>query len=313
MIIKGFNKLTNKNFDNCTSFHIDNGAFLGRFVRLDTTLNNILNRHKYPEQVGAVVAECSALAVLLASSMKYEGLFTLQTQSDGPISMVVIDVTSEGNVRAYAKYDEDRINLAKEIRKTTNEIEEAPHFLGNGHLAFTIDQGKGTELYQGVVDIQGKNLSEVALRYFRQSEQIETYLKLYLNAPKNGNKFWQASGIMLQKMPDKGGTINKEVNVDEAWYEALVFAESLKKEEVFNQDLSAENILNRLYHANKLVISSVKNYKFACRCSRDKLLNTLSSFEKKDIDDMADKGKIAITCNFCSEQYIFDRGELMKH
>ncbi|MDR1693820.1 MAG: Hsp33 family molecular chaperone HslO [Lactobacillaceae bacterium] len=305
--------MTNKNFDQCTSFHIDGGAFLGRFVRLDAALDNILGRHKYPKQVGAVVAECAALAVLLSSSMKYEGLFTLQTQSDGPVSMVVVDVTSDGDVRAYAKFDEERINRAKEIRKTTGEIEAAPHFLGNGHLAFTIDQGKGTDLYQGVVDIQGKTLSEVALRYFAQSEQIETYIKLYLEEPKNNDDAWKAAGLMLQKTPAFGGKTDKNLNLDDAWYEALVFAESLKDKEVFDAGLDSENILNRLYHANKLVISGVKNYKFACRCSRDKLLNTLSSFEKKDIDEMADKGKIAITCNFCSEQYIFNRGELIKH
>lgn len=305
--------MTNKNFDQCTSFHIDGGAFLGRFVRLDTSLSEILNRHKYPEQVGSVMAETSALAVLLASSMKYDGLFTLQTQSNGPISMIVIDVTSEGNIRAYAKFDEDRINRAKEIRKTTDEIEPSPHFLGSGHLAFTVDQGKGTELQQGIVELQGKTLSEIALRYFRQSEQIETYIKLYLEAPKTKGDTWKAAGIMLQRTPATGGKIDESLNLDDAWHEALVFAESLKDGEVFDKSLSSEELLNRLYHANKLVISSVKNYKFSCRCSRDKLLNTLSSFDKKDIDDMADKGKIAITCNFCSEQYVFDQGELMKH
>lgn len=305
--------MTNKIFDNCTSFYIDNGAFLGRFVRLDTSLNNILKRHKYPKQVSAVLAECSALAVLLASSMKYEGLFTLQTQSDGPIPMVVVDVSSDGKVRAYAKYDEERIKKAKEIRKTIGEIEPAPYFLGAGHLAFTVDQGPEIEIQQGIVEIRGKTMSEIALAYFRQSEQVETYIKLYLSIPQNDKEEWAAAGLMLQKMPNNGGKIDKDTNIEDTWYESLIFAESLKEEEAFNPNISSESLLNRLYHANKLAISGVKNYKFACRCSRDKLLNTLSSFEKKDIDDMADKGKIAITCNFCSEQYVFDQGELMKH
>lgn len=305
--------MTNKNFDTCVSFHIENGAFLGRLVRIDGILNTILGKHKYPKQVGAAIAECTALAIVLASSMKYEGLFTLQTQTDGAISMIVIDVASSGNIRAYARYDEDKIKKSKEIRKTENEIEPTPYFLGAGHLAFTIDQGPKTELYQGAVDIQGKTMSEIALRYFKQSEQIETFIKLFLKAPAHNRTDWEAGALMLQKMPESGGKIDKDVDIDDAWYEALIFAESLKDEEVFNHNLSSEDIINRLYHANKLVISGEKSYKFSCRCSRDKLLNTLCSFDEKGIDEIADKGKISITCDFCSEQYVFDRGELMKH
>lgn len=304
--------MTNK-FNSCTSFHIDSGAFLGRFVRLDSILDDILGKHKYPKQVGAVVAECTALAVLLASSMKYDGLFTLQTGSNGPIPMIVVDVSSEGNIRAYARYDEERINKAKEIRKTTDELEETPHFLGSGHLAFTVDQGQGKDTYQGIVDIQGKNLSEIALRYFRQSEQIETYLKLYLQAPSSDNLGWQAAGLMLQRIPATGGKVDKSKDNEELWHEALVFAESLKKEEIFNHSLSSEMLLNRLYHSNNLVISDTKEYKFSCRCSRDKLLSTLSGFDQKELDEIADNGKIGITCDFCSEHYVFDRGELQKH
>ncbi|MDD4555918.1 MAG: Hsp33 family molecular chaperone HslO [Alphaproteobacteria bacterium] len=305
--------MTNKNFDTCTSFHLDNGAFLGRFVRLDKTINTILEKHQYPTQVASVVAEFTSLAVLLSSSMKYDGLFTLQTKTDGPISMVVVDVTSEGKVRAYAKYDMDRIERAKELRKTTDEIEASPYLIGGGYLAFTIDQGDKAKLYQGVVDVQGKTLSEIALRYFKQSEQIDTHLKLFLQMPTAENPKWQSAGLMLQKIPQKGGKIEEIENFEEVWNESKIYLESLKESEVFDSSLSSENVINRLYHANKLVISGAKNYNFACRCSRDKLLNTLSGFDQKNIDEMAEHGKITATCSFCSEQYVFDKGELLKH
>ena len=155
--------------------------------------------------------------------------------------------------------------------------------------------------------------SEIALRYFKQSEQIDTHLKLFLKMPSAENPRWQSAGIMLQKIPQKGGKIDKETDVEETWHEVKIFLESLKDEEVFDASLSAENVVNRLYHANKLVISGTKNYIFACRCSRDKLLNTLSGFDQKDIEEMAEKNKIAATCSFCSETYVFDKGELLKH
>ena len=301
-----------KNFDTCTSFHIDNGAFLGRFIRLDDTINTIIGKHQYPTAVSGVIADCTALAALLANTLKFDGLFTLQIQGNGQIPMVVVDVTSQGLIRSCAKYDETKIKKAQDIRKTSGEIEPTPYFLGAGHLAFTIDQGDQKDLYQGIVELKGKTLSEIALRYFKQSEQIDTYIKLYLKAPSNSLERWLASGILLQKIPSTGGIPQNTEELGKSWEEATIFAESLKDEEVFDSSLSPEDILRRLYHSSSLVISNTKELKFGCRCSREKLADTLQGFKPEDIEEMSENGKISANCNFCSEQYIFDKGELLK-
>lgn len=305
--------MPNKNFDNCVSFHIDNGTFRGRLIRLHEVVNTIIGKHCYPKPVSAIIAESTVLAALLASSIKYEGLFTLQTQSNGSVSMVVVDINSQGLIRACANFDEERIKRSQELRKTTGEIEAAPHFMGEGHIAFTVDQGQDTNLYQGIVDLQGKNLTECALRYFKQSEQIDTQLKLFLKAPNGESNSWGVAGIMLQKMPSEGGQKMDEETATEAWKEAGIFIESLSDDEVFNSELSSEDILNRLFHSHNLSVSTTKEYKFGCRCSREKLLNTLSTFSNDDIDSMVENGKISATCNFCSEKYVFEKGELEKH
>ncbi len=307
--------MNNRNFDNCTPFHIHAGAFAGRFVRLDEVLQNVLGRHNYPENVSAALAETTALAVLLANALKYKGLFTLQIQGNGPVSVLVADVTSEGKVRACAKFDEEKLKSAKTLRKTDEVIEEVPHLVGGGYMAFTIDQGAETELYQGVVDLQGKTLTELALRYFKQSEQIDTVLKLFVKRPEGESKSWQSAGIILQKTPVKGGK-NLAIDEDalaEAWNEAGIFMNSLSADEVFNADLSATDILQRLFHADNLVVAKAKAYEFGCRCSRDKLFSTLSGFGKQEIEEMAEEGKITATCSFCSEKYVFDKNDLLKH
>lgn len=302
------------NFDSCASFFIDNGAYQGRLIRLNDVLNTILSKHRYPRPVSAVIAECSVLGAMLSSMLKYDGLFTLQTQSNGVINMVVVDVTSSGKIRACARYDEKRLEQNQALRKTSGEIEPTPHLLGGGHLAFTVDQGPSTQLYQGIVDLQGKTLSECALRYFKQSEQIDTDLKLFLKAPEGDSQSWAAAGIMLQKMPSDGGkkTSLDEESIAENWNQAKIFMESLTEDEVFNAALSSEELLHRLFHANNLNISNAKNYSFGCRCSREKLLNTLSTFSEADINAMVENNKITATCNFCSEKYVFDKGEIMK-
>ena len=316
MVQISYNKQRNKqlyNFDNCVSFQIENHIFLGRLIRLDNVINTILSKHQYPLQVSAVVAESITLAALLASTIKYQGLFTLQTKSNGPIPMVVVDVTSEGKIRACADYDESKITKAQKLRKTSGEIEPAPHFMGEGILAFTVDQGANTELYQGIVDLQGKNLSECAMRYFKQSEQIETYLQLYLQAPQNENEQWKTAGVLLQKIPVKGGQqALEEDQVQQAWEQAVIFMQSLQENELFDTSLSSQEILHRLYHANDLQITQTREYTFACRCQREKLWNTLHTMEPEDIEDMCENGKITATCDFCGTTYSFDKGELLK-
>ena len=302
----------NQNFDTCVSFFIDNGAYQGRLIRMSSVLDTIIGKHCYPRPVAAVVAESTVLAAMLASTLKYEGLFTLQTQSNGAVSMVVVDVTSEGRIRACASFDEEHLKQNQELRKTSGEIEAAPHLMGKGHLAFTVDQGPNTELYQGIVDLQGKNLTECALRYFKQSEQIDTDLKLFLQAPEGESGSWLAAGIMLQKMPLKGGNESSPEEMEEAWNEAKVFMESLTQDEVFDAELTSEQLLHRLFHANNLSISKCKNYSFGCRCSREKLLQTLSTFSEDDINAMLENNKVTATCHFCSEKYVFDKGELIK-
>lgn len=278
---------------------------------MSSVLDTIIGKHCYPRPVAAVVAESTVLAAMLASTLKYEGLFTLQTQSNGAVSMVVVDVTSEGKIRACASFDEEHLKQNQELRKTSGEIEAAPHLMGKGHLAFTVDQGPNTELYQGIVDLQGKNLTECALRYFKQSEQIDTDLKLFLQAPEGESGSWLAAGIMLQ-MPLKGGNESSPEEMEEAWNEAKVFMESLTQDEVFDAELTSEQLLHRLFHANNLSISKCKNYSFGCRCSREKLLQTLSTFSEDDINAMLENNKVTATCHFCSEKYVFDKGELIK-
>ncbi len=305
--------MENKNFDQCVSFYLEDGALMGRFVRLDKVLNTILNNHQYPLNVSNALAETTTLAALCSAMLKFDGLFTLQIQGNGPVSLLVIDVTANAQIRACAKFNEEQLNKAKTLRKTQDIIEQTPHLVGGGYMAMTVDGLNGTPPYQGVVDLKGKNLSELALRYFKNSEQIDTHLKLFLQRPQTEGEGFLSAGIILQKVPLKGG---KDIDTDEekmnlVWEDTGAFIESLKPQEVFDTALSNEEILERLFHSNKLKISAQKEFVFGCRCNKEKLKNTLSSFDPKDLDDMADdQGNIEATCHFCGQKYVFKRSEL---
>lgn len=304
--------MANENFDACASFLIDNGLFVGRIARLEDVLKTIITKHGYVKNVSVALSETTALAVLLANALKFEGLFTLQLQGNGPVSTIVADVTSEGTLRACANYDKEHLEKAWNLRKNEGEIEATPHLLGNGTLAFTLDDGKNN-YHQGIVDLQGKTLEECALRYFKQSEQIETMLKLFVEIPENEDDEWKAGGILLQKTPNIGGKNIDEKDIPELKNEAEILMKSLKKEELFDEKLSLTDILYRLYHANNLVVTKENKYMFKCRCSREKLLKTLRGFSETELSSMIDdNGKIIAKCGFCSENYEFTIPEILQ-
>lgn len=297
--------------DKCVSFNLDNNKFRGRIVRLEHVTDEMFKLQKYPDNVGKAVAETAALGVVLADLMKFNGIWTLQIQGDGPISVLVADVTSEGKVRATAKYDEAKMKAAQELRKTEGELEATPHWLGKGNLIFTVDQGKNTELYQGIVDLQGKTLAECAMRYFKNSEQIDTHLRLFVQKKGDG---WQSAAILLQKMPQNGGKeAESEDNSEEVWREDKILTDSLTEAEIFDVDLPLEDILYRLYHEHRVAVNKESEYFFGCRCEREKLRATLSGMSLQDIESMVENGKVTAVCNFCGQTYVFDKSELIKN
>ena len=161
--------MINDNF--IQSFQLENSPVRGRIVRLGAVLDEILDAHDYPEPVAHLTAESITLCALLSAMLKYEGIFTLQAQGDGPVKMVVSDVTSQGIIRGCASYKED-LNVSKGAFPIG--------YLGKGHLAFTVDQGKYADRYQGIVELKGKTLTKCVQHYFVQSEQIGTAIKMYI-------------------------------------------------------------------------------------------------------------------------------------
>src|SRR5260221_9329006 len=153
-------------------FEIEGLEVRGRLVRLSAVADEILTRHDYPDAVAKQLAEMMALSVVMAAALKYDGIFTLQAKGDGPIKLMVVDLTSGGAMRGYAQFD------VEAVAALAPEQHSLPHLLGSGYLAFTVDQGDYTDRYQGIVELTGASLGESIHHYFRQSEQMQAGFKL---------------------------------------------------------------------------------------------------------------------------------------
>nr|WP_283091931.1 Hsp33 family molecular chaperone HslO [Magnetospirillum sulfuroxidans] len=286
-------------------FHLSSGLVRGRMVRLGAAVQTILESHDYPQRVASLLAESLALAAALAGSLKYDGIFTLQTQGDGPVSLVVADVTSDGALRGYARFDADR--LAR-----TGEGDPVPTLLGKGYLAFTVDQGLKVERYQGIVELEGGTLADCARSYLTQSEQLDSQVALVSQPPGAGHG-WRTAALMIQRMPanQSGAPILTADDANEAWRTATILMGSVTPAEMLDDDLPAEHLLHRLFHGEGLTVWEGKGLQARCRCSHHGVVRMLQSIPRAEIEELRDEGgKVGITCEFCRTTYAFGDVEL---
>lgn len=287
------------------SFQLESSRIRGRIVRLSSELDDILTAHDYPDDVLYLTAETMALGVMLSSMLKYEGIFTLQTKGDGPVTMLVADMTSDGKIRACASFD-------KESFPPKGYKDNRAELLGNGYMAFTVDQGEYAERYQGIVELKTESLVSSVQSYFTQSEQIATGMMLAVG--KVGGK-WRACGIMLQQMPEDTTSYNRDEksNVDEDdWRRTMILLSSVKEEELLSAELGAQDLLFRLFHEEGVRVYDVHPLEKSCRCSPERVEAILGTMPAEDIEDITVDGKIVITCEFCSKSYELDPDTIRK-
>lgn len=284
-------------------FHLEGAAVSGRLVRLSAAANGILSRHDYPAPIAALLGETLALAAGLAGALKYDGVFTLQTKGNGPVSFVVADVTSEGNLRGYAQFDAERVPKDAAVRP---EGQSVPRWLGAGHLAFTVDQGVGKERYQGIVALEGTTLAECTHHYFRQSEQVETAIKVAVHRGEDG---WRCAALMLQRLPAAGPVRD---DAEERWLEALALMATVTGDELARDDIGPNDLLFRLFHEKGVRVHSEKGLTDRCRCSEERVVTMLRSFPRTEIEGLMKDGAVEVSCEFCRRLYRFDAEALAR-
>ncbi len=295
--------------DLCLPFLVSGGAFRGRLVRLTGAATQILGAHNDPEPVALLLAEAMAAAVALAGGLKYKGVFTLQVQGKGPVHTLVTDVTSDGDLRGCTKFDPEA--LAAELAKA-KPGGPMPHLLGPGaHLSFTVDQGPDTERYQGIVELSGETLTEAVHHYFRQSEQLESALKIAASPAKDGSGRWTAAALLLQRMPEAGGiaALSQE-DRDDVWRTAVILMSSVKDTELLDPSLAPDRLLHRLFGTLGVRGTRPRPIAARCRCSRERSERILASFPVDEISSYAVNGEIHMECEFCRTDYVFLESEL---
>ncbi len=266
--------------DSLQRFLLEGTPVRGEIVHLDASWRAILDRRTYPQPLQKLLGEMIAAGVLLSATLKFEGALIMQMQGEGPVRLLVVEVTSEHTLRATAKWDGD---LASDDLKS---------LLGNGKFVITIVPGAGKQSYQGIVSLEGDTVSEVLEHYMAKSEQIETRLWLACDSR-------QASGMLLQKLPAK-----KSQDPD-AWNRAVKIGETITALELLR--LPAREIVRRLYHQEDVRVFEARPVAFRCSCSHDRVTSMLRMLGRDEVRSIVnEREKVDVECEFCGRQYSFD-------
>jgi len=313
--------------DRALPYQVEGLDVRGRVVTLGASLDAILQRHGYPPPVQRLVGEAAVLASLLATSLKDVSRFILQTQTDGPVSLIVVDVRTPGQIRATATFDAAAVDAAIADGGFDTSL-----LLGKGTLAMTIEQGQSHQRYQGFVPLEDDTLEDAAHTYFRQSEQIPTRIRLAVaemydrDAEGAARRSWRAGGIIGQFLPAAGERIARrdlpagdvpadrkrspEPEDDDAWVEAQTLIDTVEDHELTDPAIAAERLLYRLFHERGVRVFEPVSLEENCSCSRERIEQVLSQMGAEEIEEsVTESGAIEVRCEFCGAEYRFDPKE----
>jgi molecular chaperone Hsp33 len=291
-------------------FQIEGMTVRGRLVRLGPALHEILSRHGYPDLVSHLLGEAVALSSALAGALKFDGVFTLQTKGDGPLSAMVADVKSPGDLRGYAKFEPEAIAAFEADARPS-----IPRILGGGHIAFTVDQGADTERYQGIVALEGQSLADCAHNYFRESEQIDTAIVLACGRHPDSNSAsgaWRGGAIMLQRLPEgdpsllaRGVEVERDEVSEDDWRRVVTMLASTKDSELLDPELPGDDLLFRLFHEDGVRIFEPTGLRPGCRCSPERAERILAQLPPHELPGLALDNALIVTCEFCNASFTF--------
>ncbi|MBC2654569.1 Hsp33 family molecular chaperone HslO [Pseudomonas sp. MSSRFD41] len=271
-------------------FIFDESDARGELVTLERSYAEVLAKHAYPEPVAQLLGELMAAASLLVGTLKFDGLLILQARSEGPVPLLMIECSSEREIRGLARYD------AAQIAADATLADMMP----NGVLALTVDPTQG-QRYQGIVDLDGATLAECFTNYFVMSQQTGTRFWLYADGRN-------ARGLLLQQLPADRLRDPEERAAN--WQHLTALASTLTADELLSLD--NETVLHRLYHEEAVRLFDVQPLRFRCSCSRERSGNALVSLGLEDAQQLVVEhgGSVEIDCQFCNQRYLFDAADI---
>ncbi len=272
-------------------FLFDDTDVRGELTSLEQSYVHVLAKHTYPAPVAQLLGELLAAATLLVGTLKFDGLLVLQASSSGAVPLLMVECSSEREVRAIARYHAEQLVDGASLRE----------LMPDGALALTVDPRQG-QRYQGIVALDGETLADCLTDYFANSEQLPTRFWLYADGSRH------ARGLLLQALPAE--RLKDPEERAASWQHVTTLADTLSAEEMLGLD--NQTVLHRLYHEETVRLFEPQSLQFRCSCSRERSLNALASLGQQDAEELLKEnaGEVVIDCQFCNQRYAFDAADI---
>ena len=267
----------------------------GQWVHLSSVWLALREHGDYPAVVRDLLGESVAAVVLLASTLKFDGMLTLQLQGDGAVRLLVAQCSHDYRVRGVARFDAARVAAAGE---------DFAQLTGRGQITVTLEAGKSAAPYQGIVPLDGNSLAQCLEHYFANSEQLPTAVRLASDADA-------VAGMLVQRMPSSGGTALvaaaelRLASADAGFAAARAQLASLDPDELLAR--SAADLVQRCLPNDDVRLLPGDVVRFECRCSTERVSGMLRSLGETEVRGvLAEQGSVTVTCEFCHRPYRFD-------
>lgn len=268
-------------------FLFENLDIRGRLVCLTGAWQRMLAGRGYPDDIVALLGHTTALNVLLGANQKDAGRITLQVQGTGPVKLLVADCTATLQIRGMASYE-----------KAVGAFSSEKQLLGEGKMAVTLEDRKSGQFYQSLVPLEGDTLEDIFQHYLAQSEQVETFLRLYADGAA-------LAGLLLEKLP---GADHRD---PDGWNRVTHLAATLTLDET--RDVQPYDLLVRVFPEELLRVFRLKAVEYHCPYDEDKVKAMLRGLGRREVESiLAEKGEVLIKNEMCGHEYRFDAQAIAK-
>lgn len=276
-----------KDKDILQRFLFENASVRGELVHLEQSYQTIVEQHAYPPMICRLLGEALVVACLLSATIKFKGRLSVQFQGKGKLKLLLVQCDEAFHLRGVVRWDGEL---------NENELDAV---FKEGILAIIMDPTEGGQRYQGIVEWQGHSLAKSIEAYFKQSEQLPTRIWLAVDDH-------QAAGMLLQIIPNEGDNSFEEMANGHDWDHLTQLASTIKPEELLN--LQHETVLHRLFNQEDVRLFHTEPVTFQCGCTVERGENAILFLGRDEVEEeLRDKQKIVVTCDFCNKEYVFDR------
>lgn len=211
---------------------------------------------------------------------------------------ILKSATGKGSLVADSHPDGTSRGLVN-FGKTGGPIE-----VGRGALLQVMRTMPNGALHQGVVEVPEEGgISAGLMAYMQDSEQVVSMIGVATLLGDDG-AIKAAGGYMVQLLPEvERGPL-------------MVMTERLQDfarlDEVLAQgNNSPDHLLEELLYGMPFARLEESALRFACQCSRVRVMSSLATLPRSDIEEMVNDGKvIEISCDFCGKEYAIAPEEL---